>query len=90
MLHQVRGIKMNYIDIVVNKTKTCVSNNVVEIYPHSGIPGKDGSTPYIDEETGHWFIDDKDTGIKASYETEIVDLINRVKVLEEKIASLEG
>ena len=90
MLHLVRGIKMNYIDIVVNKTKTCVSNNVIEICSNSGIPGKDGSTPYIDEESGHWFIDGKDTGIKASYENEIVDLINRVKVLEEKIANLEG
>lgn len=31
-----------------------------------GEPGKDGLTPHIDEETGNWFIGDKDTGVSAT------------------------
>ena len=59
---------MNYIDITQNRTTHSVKNRVVKIINREGIQGpagKDGITPSISEENGHWMLGDIDTGVSA-------------------------
>jgi hypothetical protein len=60
---------MNYIDITQNRTTHSVKHRVVKIVNREGIqgpPGKDGITPSINPDNGHWMLGDIDTGL-ASY-----------------------
>lgn len=60
---------MNYIDITQNRTTHCVKHRVVKIINREGIqgpPGKNGITPSINQENGHWMLGDVDTGIPAT------------------------
>lgn len=59
---------MNYIDITENKNTHSVKNRVIHIINREGIQGpkgRDGITPTIDPETGHWMLGDIDTGVMA-------------------------
>lgn len=59
---------MNYIDITNNRTTHSVKHRVVKVINREGIqgpPGKDGITPTINEENGHWMLGDIDTGFSA-------------------------
>ena len=59
---------MNYIDVTQNKTSHCIKHRVVKIINREGIqgpPGKDGITPSINEDNGHWMLGDVDTGVLA-------------------------
>ena len=60
---------MNYIDITNNKTTHCVKHRVVKVVNREGIqgpPGKDGITPSINSQNGHWMLGDIDTGVLAA------------------------
>lgn len=57
---------MNYIDITNNKTTHCVKHKVIKVINREGIQGpagKDGVTPSINPENGHWMLGDIDTGV---------------------------
>jgi len=59
---------MNYIDITQNRTTHCVKHRVVKIINREGIQGpagKDGITPSINPDNGHWMLGDVDTGVSA-------------------------
>jgi hypothetical protein len=59
---------MNYIDITKNSSTHCVKHRVVKIVNREGIqgpPGKDGITPTINPENGHWMLGVIDTGVQA-------------------------
>lgn len=60
---------MNRIDVTNNRTTHCVKNNVIIVKNREGLqgpPGRDGFTPYIDVDTGHWFINGEDQHVDAT------------------------
>ena len=59
---------MNYIDITENKKTHSIKNRVINIINREGIqgpPGRDGISPTINPDNGHWMLGDVDTGYEA-------------------------